>query len=81
VVEAAARWARDTEADAGRCNEYNNPELLYLTRVVLEHRSFTERPKGSNSIGQVLSMMNCRMDIRFLIIISGATNTKIKGTG
>jgi hypothetical protein len=35
---------------------------------LLVARSFTEKPVGSNSIEQELSMVNCLMDMRFLIM-------------
>jgi hypothetical protein len=49
-------------------NGYKGPELLDLMISLLVARSFTEKPVGSNSIEHELSMVNCLMDMRFLIM-------------
>ena len=51
----------------GRMSGYNGPELLHLTITLYVVRSFTEQPEGSNSKEQLLSEVNWRTEIRFLI--------------
>jgi hypothetical protein len=47
---------------------------LHLTISLCDGRTFTEQPAGSNSITQLLSVVNWRTEIRFLIIC-GDTRT------
>jgi hypothetical protein len=47
---------------------YSCPGLLHLMITFLVWRSFTERPKGSNSTETTLSVVKQRTDIRFLMI-------------
>jgi len=56
------------------------PGLLHRRRVVLEWRSFTETPRGSNSTETELSVVNLRTERRFLIM-SGAMRTLLRRNG
>jgi hypothetical protein len=56
---------------------YISRELLHLVITFLVPRSFTERPKGSNSIEHQLSVINLRTDRRFLMM-SGVTRTLLR---
>jgi len=58
----------------GGKNGYKSPKLLHLAITLRVCRSFTERPKGSNSIEQLLSVVNRRTEIKFLIML-GETKT------
>jgi hypothetical protein len=51
--------------DAGSHKVYKEPELSQRARRLRVTRSFTNKPKGSNSIEQELSMVNWRTDKRF----------------
>ena len=75
-VEPAAKAV----AAAGRCRGYRGPELLHLTITFRVPRSFTEQPEGSNSTEQLLSEVNWRTDIRFLISF-GETRTLLRCRG
>jgi len=75
-VEPAAKAV----AAAGRCREYRGPELLHLTITFRVPRSFTEQPKGPNSTEKLLSEVNWRTDIRFLISF-GETRTLLRCRG
>jgi hypothetical protein len=46
----------------------------------LDLRSFTEQPEGSNSTEQLLSMVNWRTEIRFLMSL-GETRTLLRCKG
>jgi len=65
------------EEAGGRRRGYSGPELLHLTIFVRDGRAFTEQPAGSNSTEQLLSVVNWRTDIRFLIIC-GDTRTLLR---
>jgi len=56
---------------------YNGPELLHLTITLCVVRSFTEQLAGSNSTEQLLSDVNWRTEIRFLISL-GETRTLLR---
>ena len=56
------------EQAGGRRKGYSGPELLHLMISVRGGRAFTEQPAGSNSTEQLLSVVNWRTEIRFLII-------------
>ena len=56
------------EQAGGRRRGYSGPELLHLTILVRDERAFIEQPAGSNSTEQLLSVVNLRTEIRFLII-------------
>jgi hypothetical protein len=51
-------------ADAESGMVYRGPELLYLAITLRVARSFTDKPKGSNSIEQELSVVKRRMERR-----------------
>jgi len=70
-VAATKDWA------AGSRRGYNGPELLHLTITFRDRRSFTEHPVGSNSTEQLLSIVNRRTEIRFLISC-GETSTLLR---
>jgi len=55
------------EVAGGNLRGYSGPELLHLMISLLDGRSFTEQPKGSNSTEQLLSVANWRTEIIFLI--------------
>jgi hypothetical protein len=55
-------------------NGYRSPSLLERSRRVLVARSFTEKPKVSNSIETRLSRVNCLTEIRFFTM-EGETRT------
>jgi hypothetical protein len=61
-------------------NGYKSPVLLHLAITLRVCRSFTERPKGSNSIEQLLSVVNRRTEIKFLIML-GDTRTLFRTRG
>jgi len=61
----------------GRRRGYSGPELLHLTITLCVVRSFTEQPAGSNSTEQLLSEVNWRTEIRFLISL-GETRTLLR---
>jgi len=65
------------EEAGGRRRGYSGPELLHLTIFVRDGRAFTEQPAGSNSTEQLLSVVNWRTEIRFLIIC-GDTRTLLR---
>jgi hypothetical protein len=50
---------------------------LHLTISLHDGRTCTEQPEGSNSIAQLLSVVNWRTEIRF-IIICGDTRTLLR---
>ena len=56
------------EQAGGRRRGYSGPELLHLMISVRDGRAFTEQLAGSNSTEQLLSIVNWRTEIRFLII-------------
>jgi hypothetical protein len=62
-VKAAA-----VEGGRVRWRAYNGPELLHPAIAVLVRRSFTVKPKGSNSTEHQLSKTKRRTEIRFLIM-------------
>ena len=65
------------EEAGGRRRGYNGPDLLHLTISVRDGRAFTEQPAGSNSTEKLLSVVNWRTEIRFLIIC-GETRTLLR---
>jgi len=77
VGDGVATRAQEPEDDDGSCRVYRGPELLHRRRTFLERRSFTEIPRGSNSIETRLSVVNCLTERRFLIIL-GATRTLLR---
>jgi hypothetical protein len=58
VAAVRACEAEVMEEEAGRRSVYSGPELSHHARRVLVARSFTNKPKGSNSIEQELSVLN-----------------------
>jgi len=80
VVEDVAAVRAVVLGGAGGKNGYRSPVLLHLAITLRVWRSFTERPKGSNSMEQLLSVVNRRTEIKFLIML-GETRTleRIKG--
>jgi hypothetical protein len=62
---------------AGRHRGYRGLELLHLTITFRDSRSFTEQPEGSNSMEQLLSVVNWRTEMRFLISL-GDTRTLLR---
>jgi hypothetical protein len=56
---------------------YRGPELLYLMITLCVARSFTDKPKGSNSIEQEISVVKWRMERR-LWTRSRATKTSLR---
>jgi hypothetical protein len=56
---------------------YKDPELLHLTIMLRVSRSFTEQPNGSNSTKELLSVVNWRTEMRFLISC-GETRTLLR---
>ena len=74
-----ATRAQEPEDDDGSCRVYRGPELLHRRRTFLEWRSFTEIPRGSNSIETRLSVVNCLTERRFLIIL-GARESGVAST-
>ena len=72
IEESTARaWA------LGSCKGYNDPKLLHLRISFRDARSFTEQPAGSNSTTQLLSIVNWRIEIIFLISL-GETKTLLR---
>jgi hypothetical protein len=65
------------ESAGGRQSGYNGLELLHLTISFRDGRTFIEQPAGSNSTEQLLSIVNWRTEIRFLIIC-GNTRTLLR---
>jgi hypothetical protein len=70
-VEVEATAAREYDgasvekvADAESGMVYRGPKLSYLTITLRVARSFTDKPKGSNSIEQELSVVKRRMERR-----------------
>jgi hypothetical protein len=61
---------------------YRGPKLSHVVIMFLVERSFTESPKGSNSIEHQLSVVKRWTDKRFSIV-SGVTKTLLRynGTG
>jgi hypothetical protein len=59
---------------------YRSPELLERMRTLLVERSFKEKPKGSNSMVQLLSQTNLQTLHRFWII-EGETRTLFRTKG
>jgi hypothetical protein len=51
-------------ADAGSGMVYRVPELLYLSITLCVARSFTDKPRGSNSIKQELSVVKREIERR-----------------
>lgn len=54
------------------------PTLLHFVRVVLVFRSFTEKPKGSNSMDTLLSLANFLTEIRLVMILGANFPTEIR---
>jgi hypothetical protein len=75
-----AMRAHGLEEDDGSCKVYRGPVLSHRRRVVPICRSFTEIPAGSNSIETELSVVNCRIESRFLRIAE-ATGTLLRRKG
>jgi hypothetical protein len=46
--------------EVGSQSVYNGPEVSHRTRRVLVDRSFIDKPKGSNSMEQELSVVRAR---------------------
>jgi hypothetical protein len=65
---ASARKASRVDLFVEGKRGYSCPELLHLTITFLVWRSFTKRPKGSNSTETRLSVVKRRTEIRFLMI-------------
>jgi hypothetical protein len=65
---ACARKALGVDESAEGKRGYSCPELLHMTITLLVWRSFTERPKRSNSTETRLSVVKLRRGINFLII-------------
>jgi len=64
-------------AGGGGVERVEVAELLHLTIMFLVCKSFIERPKGSNSMEQLLSVVKRRIEIRFLIML-GDTKTSLR---
>jgi hypothetical protein len=64
VVVAKACKEDATVEEAGSQSVYNSPKLSQRARRVLVVRSFTDKPKGSNSMEQELSVVDRRTERR-----------------
>lgn len=62
---------------AMRCSGYKGPELLHLTIMFRDRKSFIEQPEGSNSTEHLLSVVNWCTDMMFLISC-GDTRTLLR---
>jgi hypothetical protein len=67
------------EKNADRWRVYSGPELSHRARILVG-RSFTDKPKGSNSIEQELSVINWWTERRLWIML-GTTRTFLRRKG
>ena len=78
-----ATRAQEPEDDDGSCRVYRGPVLLHRRRTFLVRRSFTEIPRGSNSIETRLSVVNClteRRGNKNIIKVKGAREGGVAST-